>query len=78
MVYKYIQEQGKQQGGKNGRPENRPQHGNHLTSLYWTKDWNKHMAIYNMLIRLNKTQVLIITIGKKRKHKKQEDQAEET
>lgn len=67
----------KRNNKKKERPENRPQYGNHLTSLYWTKDWNKHMVIYNMLIRLNKTQVLIITIGK-RKHKKQEDRAKET
>jgi len=39
---------GNNKEGKNGRPENRPQHGNHLTSLYWTKDWNKHMAIHNV------------------------------
>lgn len=45
---------------KKERAENRPQYGNHLKSLHWTKNWNKHIAIYNMLIRLNKTQVLII------------------
>lgn len=48
---------------KKERAENRPQYGNHLKRLHWIKNWSKQKTIYNRLIRLNKTQVLIITTG---------------